>query len=61
MVNIAGQDMYSRAYTEQEVVSLFADMDVLSVGRALVHTEMFGDERSIVFLFGKAVRPSRPA
>lgn len=54
MVNIAGQDMYSRAYTEEEVIRLFADMNLLSVGRALVRTEMFGDERSIVFVFGKA-------
>ena len=54
IVHIAGQEMYSRAYSEEEVIRLFGRMIPVSVSRAIVSTEMFGDERSIVFVFDKA-------
>lgn len=53
LIEIAGQPMYSRAYSEAEVLGYFSEMTKVSVGRATVTTEMFGDEKSLVVLLSK--------
>lgn len=52
-LEIAGQRMYSRDYSEGEVRNAFSPLIVTTLEREIVRTEMYGEERSIVFLLTK--------
>ena len=50
-----GQEMYSRAYTEKEVLAIFTPLglDLLKINREIVKSEEFGIEHCMRFLFKK--------
>jgi hypothetical protein len=54
-VEIAGQVMYSRAYSQAEVTAAFKEFTVAAVGRGVVVSEMFGRERSMALLLEKRI------
>lgn len=47
---IAGQQVYCRAYQESEVREAFKDFQIVHVARQVIRSEAYGDEKSIVFL-----------
>ena len=54
-VNIMGQDMYSRAYTVQEIEGVFRSLDFSPVKfhREVQISEEFGEEHVIEFIYKK--------
>ncbi|KKM83282.1 hypothetical protein LCGC14_1311050 [marine sediment metagenome] len=50
-----GEKMYSRAYTEKEVLEIFTPlgMNLLRIYREVISTKEFGVELSMKFLFKK--------
>jgi len=55
ITKIMNETMYSRAYTEQEICEIFnpLQMELLEIYRVNTHTEEFGEEHTICFLFKK--------
>lgn len=55
IVEIMGEQMYSRAYIEQEVVKTFIPLGFafLKLSREIISTEQFGIEHYIRFLLEK--------
>lgn len=55
IVEIMGEKMYSRAYTEQEVLSIFIPLgfSLFKINREIISTEQFGIEHCMRFLFRK--------
>jgi len=54
-VNIMGQDMYSRAYTVEEVEAIFTDLGFshVSFHREVQYSKEFGEEHVIEFIYRK--------
>lgn len=55
IVEILGQKMYSRPYTEKEVRQVFEkrNMKILTVAREKVHSKAYGDEYTLLVLMQK--------
>ena len=53
--NVMGQDMYSRAYSVEEIESMFEPLGFTQVGfNRVVHvSEEFGEEHVIEFIYQK--------
>jgi hypothetical protein len=54
-VNIMGQDMYSRAYTVEEIQGVFRPFSFkpVSINREVQISEEFGEEHVIEFIYRK--------
>ena len=52
---IMGETMYSRAYTEEEILNVFSPLGLkcLKIYREVINSEEFGTENMIVFVFRK--------
>ena len=53
IIEVSGQRMYSRAYSERDIREGFWELDIISLEREVVHSAMFGTERSIIVLLKK--------
>jgi len=55
IVNILGEKMYSRAYTEEEIITIFTSLglNLLKIHREIISSKEFGIEHCIRFLFKK--------
>ncbi len=55
VVKIMGEEMYSRAYTEKEILTIFAPfgLNLLKIHREIISSKEFGIEHCIRFLFKK--------
>ena len=58
VVEIMGEQMYSRAYTEQEILKTFIPLGfaLLKLNREIISTKQFGVEHCIQFIFKKKPR-----
>jgi 2-polyprenyl-3-methyl-5-hydroxy-6-metoxy-1,4-benzoquinol methylase len=50
---IAGQLVYSKPYSEDEIKKAFPDMEVSRVERETIHSEMYGTEHCLIMLLKK--------
>jgi hypothetical protein len=50
---IAGQRIYSRPYSEEEIRNAFSDMKVLRVERETIFSKMYGTEHCLIMILKK--------
>jgi SAM-dependent methyltransferase len=54
-IEILGQKMYSRPYSEKEIRDIFEknNMKIIRIEREIVRTKMYGEEHTMIILFQK--------